>query len=66
MEGEVKNAVAIPSRHSLKVMNEFLGSVAGEVDESDVISCRNEFKDGQDTKTVFNVLIPEGEGMKGE
>ena len=60
MESEVKNAVAVPSRHYLNVMDEFLGSVAGEMDESDVISSGDEFKDGQDAKPVFYIVIPKG------
>ncbi len=46
MEGEVQDAVAIPSRCYFEVMMEFLGSVAGEMDELYVVSSGDEFKNG--------------------
>jgi hypothetical protein len=41
-------------------MNEFLWSIAGEVDEFDVVMFSYEFENRKDAESVFEVMIPKG------
>jgi hypothetical protein len=58
MKCEVKDTVTFLSRQNLKIMNEFLLSIAGEVDEFDVVMFSYELENRKDAESVFEVMIP--------